>query len=143
MKNLRKKILLICFLPLALLSSFSVVYKILTDKALSLGEELIKCSFKHRFRLYCPGCGGSRSLSALLDFDFLRSFILFPALPITVLILLYFFVTYLLAFIKNDEKILRAFKPEILIVIPSVIILNFFIRNALLFFGIDLIGDFY
>lgn len=142
MKNLRKKIIFQFFLPLFLLIVISVIYKILTDSALSKGEELIKCPFKYSFHMYCPGCGGSRSLSALLSFDVVRSFILFPALPLTVIILADLFLRALISFIKNDERYIKNFKINLLIIIPAVIILNFFVRNILLLYGIDLIGDF-
>ena len=140
---MRRKIIIFCFLPLLLLISFSVLYKILVDNALLEGRDFITCSFKNKFHLYCPGCGGSRSLSALLSFKFLKSFILFPALPVAVLILADFYVRAIISFIKNNDKYVKEFKINLLIIIPVVIILNFFIRNVLLFYGIDLIGDFY
>ena len=143
MKNLRKKITFYLFIPHCLLIVISVIYKILTDSAIAEGREFIECSFKHKFHLYCPGCGGSRSLSALLSFDFVRSFKLFPALPISVIILSDLYIRALISFIKNDEIYLKNFKPIILTLIPFIIILNFFLRNILLFYGIDLIGDFY
>ena len=142
MSPLRKNILIFCVIPLLLLISVSVIYSALVSQSILSGEELIPCKFKHTFHLYCPGCGGSRSLVALLSFDFVKSFILFPALPLTVIILSDFYVRAIISFVKNDEKFIREFKLNILIIIPIVIILNFFIRNALLLNGIDLIGDF-
>ena len=138
---MRKKIIIFCFLPLLLTVIISVFYKVCTDIAISEGRELIYCSFKHKFNLYCPGCGGSRSLSALLSFDIVRSFILFPALPVSVIILADLYVRAFISIIKNDEKYLKNFKFKLLIIIPFIIIVNFFVRNILLFFGIDIIGD--
>ena len=86
MKNLRKKLLFAYYLPLLLLIIISVIYAFITHLSVTGEEKIIFCIFKERFHLYCPGCGGSRSLLALLTFDPVRSFIYFPALPITVLI---------------------------------------------------------
>ena len=142
MKDLRKKIIIRLFIPLVILILVSIVYKLLTDSAIANGEELIRCQFKYRFHLYCPGCGGSRSLSALLSLDIIGSFILFPALPVSVIILSDLYVRAFISFIKNEEKYLKNFKANLLIIIPVLIILNFFLRNILLLNGIDLIGDF-
>lgn len=139
---LRRKIALFLFLPLALLILVSLIYVLLVGEAILSGEDVIGCAFKHTFFLYCPGCGGSRSLIALLSFNFIESFIFFPALPISVLILCDLYVRAVISFVKNDEKYLKGFKSQLLIIIPAVIILNFFVRNILLLSGIDLLGDF-
>ncbi len=142
--NLRKKLFLIYVLPLIILILISFVYAYFTDEAVSRGEDIFNCFFKEKFHLYCPGCGGSRSLSALLRLDIIRSFILFPALPITVIILSFLYIRVFISIIKNDESALLGFKINSLIIIPIVIIFFFFLRNILLiFFKIDLIGDFY
>lgn len=143
MNRLRKKILLFYYVPLILLIAVSIVYAVLTSNAIDSGEELIKCSFKEKFSLYCPGCGGSRSLVALLTLRPLRSFLLFPALLVTVAILIDLYVRVTLSFIKNNEIYIKKFKLSLLIIIPVIIILNFFLRNILLIFGIDIIGDFF
>ncbi len=142
--NTRKKLVIFYIIPLILLIAVSVVYAILTHNAVSEGEELISCFFKESFHLYCPGCGGSRSLLALLRLDIVGSFILFPALSVSVIILICLYIRVFISFLKNDEKYIMGFHLNSLIIIPVIIILNFIIRNILLlFFGIDLIGDFY
>ncbi len=141
--KLRKKLFLLYIIPLMILIAVSLVYAALTYESVSRGEELITCHFKESFHLYCPGCGGSRSLVALMRFDIIGSFILFPALPITVIILTCLYIRVFLSFIKNDEKYISGFRLNSLIIIPIVIILFFFLRNILLiFFGIDPVGDF-
>ncbi len=140
--SLRKKLTLLYILPLLALISVSVLYAALTNSAVSKGEELFSCHFKETFNLYCPGCGGSRSLVALLKLDLIGSFVLFPALPVTVIILFCLYVRVFISLIKNDEGCLKAFKLNSLILIPVIIIINFLVRNILLiFFGIDIIGD--
>ena len=104
-------------------------------------EKLIgDCVFLETFSLYCPGCGGSRSLNALLEFNLLRSFIYYPAIPISSAIILYCDARILISTVKGEERI-KGIRYQIFLIIPIVIILNFLIRNILLFFGIDLLGN--
>ena len=89
---------------------------------------------------YCPGCGGSRSLSALLDFKFIKSFIYYPPILITSFILLYTDIRILISLIKKEKKI-RGVSYRIFLVIPYAVIAQFVIKNLLLLFGIDLLGN--
>ena len=139
--NPRKKLFLLYILPLLLLITVSVAYFLFTEHSLSLEEPLLTCRFKEKFHLYCPGCGGSRALVALLKFDLISSFVLYPPLLITVIILSFLYIRVFLSFIKNDEKYVNGFHFGSLIIIPAVILLHFVLRNVLLLFGIDLIGD--
>ena len=99
------------------------------------------CSFQRVFHFYCPGCGGSRSLRALVRLDLVSSFICFPPLPLSLPILGY--AEYLLArgIIDSDARRILKFKPWILIIPAAMIILNFLARNVLLLNGIDVLGD--
>ena len=105
-------------------------------------EAPVNCKFKELLFLYCPGCGGTRAVYYLLKLDFLRSFISNPIVVTTSLILLEVDIRAALSLLKNDSRILRRFNPRVFLVVPAVLILNFLIRNILLFgFGIDLLGD--
>ncbi|MEG1683919.1 MAG: DUF2752 domain-containing protein [Oscillospiraceae bacterium] len=42
------------------------------------------CLFYTRWHVYCPGCGGTRALLALLHGDWLRALYYHPAVPLTV-----------------------------------------------------------
>lgn len=141
MTKLRKKILLI-FIPLNLAFLISgIAYGTYVGLCESIGEEAFSCFCRKNFNFYCPGCGGSRSLYYLINFRLFLSFLYFPALPVAVFLILLLDVFALISFIKNKEAILKKFNPNLLIIIPAVIILNFLIRNVLLYLGIDYIGD--
>ena len=106
------------------------------------GEGAIVCLFKETFFAYCPGCGGTRAVAALLRFDFLHSFIYNPTVIVTSVIFLDIDLRALVSVVKNDPKYIKSFPSKIFYIIPAVILVYFFIRNALLFgFGIDLLGD--
>ena len=135
---------LVCvFLALNIsLLTVSLIYGTITEDALSSGREAVECYLKHNYYIYCLGCGGSRSLVALLNFDLISSFLYFPALPISALLIADVDVRCIIAFIKNSDKPLLSFKSKSLIIIPTVILFTFFMRNLLLFgFGIDTLGD--
>lgn len=142
MSKLRKNILII-FLSLNLFLLLSgISYGLCIGSFESAGKEAFPCYFREHFGLYCPGCGGSRSLYFLITLDLWRSFVYFPALPIAAILIFILDVFALLSFIYNDERILKKLNLNLFIIIPAVIILNFLLRNALLLFGIDYIGNF-
>ena len=131
MNNKTKQRIILLFSMNFLILAVSLIYNFLFREKL-IGD----CIFLETFGFYCPGCGGSRSLNALLDFNLLRSFIYYPAIPITSSVILYCDVRILISTIKKDEKI-KGIKPSVFIIIPIAIMLNFLIKNILLFFGID------
>ncbi len=130
----KKRLLLLFLMNFSILSA-SLIYNFLFKESL-IGD----CVFLETFSLYCPGCGGSRSLNALLNFNLFKSFIYYPAIPITAAIIFYCDARILISTLKGDYKI-RGIKNQIFLIIPIVIILNFLIRNILLFWGIDLLGN--
>ena len=105
-----------------------------------LSRDVSVCYFYNATHLYCPGCGGSRSLLALLRLDFLSSFLLFPALIPSVALFLYFDFTVLFSVLRDDFSPVRRFPAKLLILIPVIILINFVIRNSLLLCGIDYIS---
>ena len=138
--SLRRKILLI-FLPLnILLIAAALIYGAYVGYYMDMGELAFDCFFYENTRLYCPGCGGSRSLVYLLRLDLLNSLKFYPPLIPTLLIIIYLDFSALLSFIKNSEGPLKKFNPNLLIIIPVLILLNFFVRNVLLFSGIDILS---
>ena len=113
----------------------SVIYTLL---ARGEGSGLLSCAFHERTGLYCPGCGGSRSLYYFLRLDFVSSFVAFPALPVTALILLDIDIRALITVIKDDTKYIKGFRGIVFVIVPAVIIINFLLRNFLLIkYGID------
>ena len=136
-KREKKRILLFILLNGSILA-VSLFYNFLFEqKLLSVFSE--GCEFKNLFGFFCPGCGGSRSLNALLNFKLIRSFLYFPAIPYTSFLILIIDIKLFLSIIKGDgAKYSIGYKPFVLI--PVIIMLNFIIKNILLLgFGIDLL----
>lgn len=136
----RKRAIILIVLINALVVAVSVLYTLLAD-ALTDGGVVI-CKFKETFNLYCPGCGGSRSLAHLLKFDFYSSFLSYPPMAL----FLFFFIDInlraVMSVIRDDKRALSDFNLNWLILIPAVILAHFVIRNILLLvFGFDYLGD--
>ena len=136
--RLFRELLLFSLLNILILSVV-LAYSAITKELVLRGESV--CAFFNTFHLYCPGCGGSRSLLSLVRFNFLSSFLFFPALIPSVILFLYFDFLVFISIIKGSKKPLSLFPAKIIISIPVIILLNFLIRNVLLvFFGIDYIS---
>lgn len=139
--KLRKNLLILLILNISLLI-FAILYT-LYFKANQDPENGVSCVVKKLFSIYCPGCGGSRSLYSFLSFDFLNSFILYPPIIISAGVILDYDRRLILTLIKKDTAITDNFKFYTFIIIPASIILWFIIRNILLLvFKIDTVGDF-
>ena len=98
------------------------------------------CLSVRLFRLYCPACGGTRALLALLKGDILASIGYNPAILTGVLCGGYLCVCYLLAILTGNMKFAKAAKPRILLLFPLVMVLQCIIRNLCLFLGMDFLG---
>ncbi len=141
MSRLRKRILAVLILSHIAALAVSVAYTLLFVGTEGGDAGIFACRFKELFNLYCPGCGGSRSLYYFLTFDFVRSFIYCPAILVTVVILLDIDVRAVIAFVKDDLAVLKRFHSWAFIIIPAVLLLNFAVRNILLLHGVDYLGD--
>lgn len=99
------------------------------------------CVFQNLLGIYCPACGGTRSLGYLFSFDLVNSFIHYP--PILIGIFLILFVDFMLikSYFKNSLEPLNRHKYFEFLLIPISIILTFLTRNILLCFGIDVLKD--
>ena len=120
---------------------YAIAYSLYFNLTLGTEKEIV-CVIKNTFGIYCPGCGGSRSLSAFLRLDFIKSFILYPAIPISAFLVFGYDVRLLLSLFKKNTKYTDGYKFYEFILIPIVIILTFIVRNVLLLiFKTDVIGD--
>ena len=80
-----------------------VLFAVLASVAIHYG--VYKCVFFEAFHLYCPGCGGTRALFALLRLDVLSSLKYNPVLIFGIIVYLFYDVRIFMA-IKMDFSIL-------------------------------------
>lgn len=101
-----------------------------------------ECYFRTHWKLYCPGCGGTRALFALVQGDIVQSI---KYNPITFLFFLDVLVmTILFILEKRSEKYSTArIRMIINVAFLMFIVIFSVLRNYLLYgLGIDVLGDF-
>ena len=110
---------------------------------LDLFDLFLICPF-HVFGLYCPTCGMTRAAHALLSLDFLSALSLNPCLFILLFTALWYMGFGMLALIKRDAAVFSLSGRWPLWLLLFSLAFYFLLRNILLlFFHIDLLGDFF
>ena len=99
------------------------------------------CIFHIVTGYYCPGCGGTRAAAALLHGHIIQSFIYHPLVLYAIGAGVFLLCGKLLS--------VRAGRRYELPVVPAavvgliIIIINFIVKNVMLYFGIDLLEPLY
>lgn len=102
----------------------------------------LTCYFRTKWGIYCPGCGGTRALFAILNGEILASVRYNPITLLFLIDLIFVPITYL---IEKSNKELSLAKIRLMYNLSLLIFIfvYFIARNLLLiYFGIDLLGDF-
>jgi len=78
------------------------------------------CFYKKHFGVECPGCGMQRSFIELLKGNFYESFVLYPALIPTIILIVYLVLHILFKF-KNGANILK----NLFIINTAIVVLSY------------------
>ncbi|WP_047420569.1 DUF2752 domain-containing protein [Cellulophaga sp. Hel_I_12] len=92
---------------------------------LRMDEYMLPCFSKQIFGLDCPGCGIQRSVSFILQGEFVAAFKMYPAIY-SLLLLLGFLLFDNFYKIKNSNKIIITLTSITVILILTNYILKFF-----------------
>ncbi len=92
------------------------------------------CVFQTVLGLYCPGCGGTRAFWALFRGDILKAIYYHPGAIYGVGLYLVYFISQSLMRISKGKLWGMKFCPMYLYIMLGIIVLNFIVRNVLLFF---------
>lgn len=101
---------------------------------------LSRCGLLEYLHLYCPACGGTRSFAALIRFDILSALRFNPIVPISAVIFIIYEIMMIKSLVKGEDRELLV-KPWMVFVFVGVWLLYSVIRNVLLFYGIDPLGN--
>ena len=89
LKTLEDELFRIGLTALAVVVLLAVLYRCVLQNILPM----VPCFFSTFLEIYCPGCGGTRALSALLHGHFLKSLWYHPFIPYFVFIYIGFLLT--------------------------------------------------
>jgi hypothetical protein len=122
---------------LALLLLFPL-YRLLTDR---LPSFLIKCFLHDRLFLYCPFCGGTRAVEALLHLDFSEALSANPLAVVSIGAALVLDLVALIRLLRGRERLLPL--PRAWWILPLVLAIGYAIlRNwFMIAHGYDPLGD--
>ncbi|MCR5143762.1 MAG: DUF2752 domain-containing protein [Lachnospiraceae bacterium] len=84
------------------------------------------CLFHHVTGYYCPGCGGTRAVIALLKGKLITSFIYHPLVPYSLLAFIYVIVHFIFCKIMHKNYHFPTYTLWLALVI---LILNWIIKN--------------
>ena len=132
----KKMIRFHCAIPVAVILFYGYTFAMKR-----FGYFLSGCLFHDWLHLYCPACGGTRALEALLKFNFLESIRYNPLVLIFFLMFLYFYTKSWIRLKRGEERLLII--PKSFWTVCLVLAIVFFVtRNFLLIaFGYDPTGD--
>lgn len=95
------------------------------------------CWIWQNWHIYCPGCGGTRSLIALLQGDLIGSFYYHPALPVLVIVLGIYMVSQTVWRLRNKRGWVLHYHRSWVPCMSLILLINCVIRNILwLGFGV-------
>ena len=136
-KSFAKKWLMLQPLFLLLAALYALAYFI-CERA---GLDFFHCRIASTIGIYCPGCGGSRAVAALFCLRPLSAFLLYPPVPIALICLAVADVKMALLLLGRGCMPSRRFGIAVLIICIGSVMAQCAIKNVLLLYGIDVLGD--
>ena len=120
-----------------------IIY-ILLKKIPSLFQANGPCLIHMLFGIYCPGCGGTRAISAFFHGHLWNSFVCHPIVPYTFLLGGWFLISQTVERVsKHKLKIGLHYRDMYLWIALAIVVLNFIVKNVLLLvWQIDLLGNY-
>lgn len=100
------------------------------------------CFFKEVTGFYCPACGGTRAVKALLHLDIWQAFCSNPTVVYGAVMILWCLIWNILRIVSG--KTIRFMKPGLWMLVAGVVLFFGYavIRNILVWqFGYDYLGD--
>ena len=113
--------------------TITIIFLILLISYLYLGNKLnvyINCPIKEITGLYCPGCGITRMLQAILQLNFYQAFRYNPLLFISLPFFIFFTIE---GIITKKDPLYNKIQNKILITIIIIFIIYGILRNLPLF----------
>ena len=122
------------------LGSLSMFFIIMMQETGKLPK--FPCTFLYATHMYCPGCGSTRALMALLKGHIITSVCYNPAVLFGVGLILYYEITVLMTIFTKKDKVYYTKSMLPVIIYVSIVLIFAVIRDILLAgFGIDMLNS--
>ena len=115
------------------ISCMMVFLLILSILNVSIFDIHIPCAVLEKTGYYCPGCGGTRAVKALLNGDILSSFKYHPLVIYMVVVFGAFMILNTISLIFKRDFSGMKFKSSLLILMPVIILVQFVLKIMILF----------
>lgn len=101
------------------------------------------CTIHELFHMYCPGCGGTRAILALLKGEILHSIAYNPAILLGGLLMMYYEVGVIVTLIKKNQRYYFYRKNGLVMAYLMIVLVFAVVRDCLLVgLRVDLLQDF-
>lgn len=111
----------------------SILYILVKVSHISAGSFLLPCLVHKYTGLYCPGCGGTRAFTFLMDGHFLKSLYYHPVVLYGAALYLWFMISNTIELLsKGRFKVGMYYRDRYIHLAVIIIILNFIVKNAVL-----------
>ena len=94
-----------------------------------------ECLVRELTGWYCPGCGGTRAVAALLRGDILMSLYYHPIVIYAVVLFAVFMVTQTLEILTHDKVTGMKYRDAYIYIGLVIIAVNWIVKNVLLYMG--------
>lgn len=99
------------------------------------------CSLYTMLGLYCPGCGGTRSVMYLLQGRFIKSFLYHPVVPYTAVLVTCYVLSHTLNIFTKGKVKAMLFRPIYFYILIAILLIQWIVKNAVIFInGTYLLG---
>ena len=98
------------------------------------------CSAVRFLGIYCPACGGTRSLAALLQLDLVSAVKYNLLVPLGALLFVAYEVASVVCLVRGEPR-QTLLKTPIVLSATGVLVVYSIVRNLLLIWDIDLLGN--
>lgn len=137
--HIKKRQFIVLSLCMLLIPLFAFLY---TKAADSYPIYFLPCGLKTYFHLYCPGCGGTHAVDALLHLRLIESFFYNPLVLYMAACVVYYWVKFTICLVRQHGDARFNIYLGSLWGLLFFLILYTILRNvALVSFGMDYLGE--
>ena len=121
---------------------FAALFLFVRVTGIPVWKFLLPCPFHALTGAYCPGCGGTRAVRALLAGKWLRSFVLHPFVPYVALLSGWFMISQTIERVSGSRiRIALRFRDVYIWIALLLIVVNCLVKNLALFvWHVDLLA---